>query len=241
MEERAARCSITLFATLFAGQAPNAQHALIGSVVSALKAPASLTSGVAAARAVARTMLVQRQASRPQLVAALRAALLPSVADLDRDTRRAAIDALTTLAALDGGDVLARELVAVVEGTLANNTGNAANKSGCASLLGSLARSVGGLRARAFVQTSASLLLKLLHEHIDHSVGDNAIVLEAALSALWHTIDATGPAFSPHARATLASTARLALRTGPLDVVLVDSQRGTVFFFFFLSQIIFML
>jgi hypothetical protein len=227
VEERAARSAITLFARLFVAQAGGAQEQLVGTIVTALRTASGQTSGLAVARGVARTLAAQRLSCRASIVHALRPALLPLVAELEPTTRAAAVDTLATLAALDGGDALARDLVSVVQDTLANANANAANKSGCAALLGALARAVGGLRARAFLSASAPLLLQLVEQHIDvGSVGDAAPVLEAALSALWLTIDATGLGFAPHASATLATASRIALRTGLLDAVVVDNQRA---------------
>jgi hypothetical protein len=158
-----------------------------------------------ALRAMACTMARCRFACDAQLLTSLRSLLLPLVADVQ--LRSVAVETLAALCALDGtGEAIARDLVGVVESTLAREASNANTKAGCAALLGALARAVGGLRARAFLPTSTSLLLRLVSEQRDAAVlanrassampNDNVAVLYAALRALWLTIDVAGLAFA---------------------------------------------
>jgi hypothetical protein len=128
---------------LFAGNSAADQAPMIQKLLKATKGPA-LLNAIDALRRAAHALAQRRLGCDAKNIAALRKLLLPLVAGQETAHRAIATEALATLAALEGADSLAFELVQVVQSTIAQPNANAANKRGCALLLAQLARSIGG-------------------------------------------------------------------------------------------------
>jgi hypothetical protein len=207
LEQRSTAAALQLFATLFAGNSAANQDPMIQKLLKATKGAAQLNAIEALRRAV-HAMAQRRLACDARNVAALRKLLLPLVAGPEAAHRAIATEALATLAALDGADSLAQELVGVVRSTMAQATANSALKRGCALLLAQLARSIGGMRGGGFLPTATELLLKLC-------IDADAEVRLDALRSLVSTIDAAGLSYAPHASRTLELVAT-AVATGSL-------------------------
>jgi hypothetical protein len=195
LEQRSTAAALALFATLFAGNSAADQAPMIQKLLKATKG-AALLNTIDALRRAAHALAQRRLGCDAKNIAALRKLLLPLVAGQETAHRAIATEALATLAALEGADSLAFELVQVVQSTIAQPNANAANKRGCALLLAQLARSIGGLRGHGFLPTATELLLKL-------SVDGDAEVRLDALRSLAFVIDAAGLGYAPHASRTL--------------------------------------